>query len=386
MNPGSFQLCRLESAAPAQEPETLCAGRIPPAWDREHVLAADGPFTPLRYARADDVAASLQQGPPFRAPRSVAVEGIPPDSDVVALALGNGGGLAAYRMAQPAVLAPRWRICLIALPEAAVTWQQDLSTGALASGLLIDREGRAVVMLQDGRVECFGGEDTMRTHIDALAAEAVQGSEKREEAVNALMGLLENAQGSNSREWVLSALGKAGVDVARPARESGHITRWRLMGPVPWDGRENPLDKVYAGEPDVDVTRPVTLGRKTLAWREYVTELPNGEVDLARIYGSREFEALYAYAEVDLSGYAGQDVFLRIGSNDGYKCWFNGQEAGRFEGGRSYRPGQDSITVRARAGINTVLLKVTQLGGAWGFGVRLTNAEGVPINLAEALR
>jgi hypothetical protein len=76
---------------------------------------------------------------------------------------------------------------------------------------------------------------------------------------------------------------------------------------------------------------------------------------------------------------------LRIGSNDGYKCWFNGQEAGRFDGGRSYRPGQDSITVRARAGINTVLLKVTQLGGAWGFGVRLTTAEGVPINLAEAV-
>ena len=196
----------------------------------------------------------------------------------------------------------------------------------------------------------------MRAHIDALAGAAVQGSENREEAVKALIGLLENAQGSNSREWVMSALEKAGVDVARPARKSGHITRWRLMGPVPWDGRENPLDKVYAGEPDVDITRPVTLGRKTLTWREYVTELPNGEVDLVRIYGSREFEALYAYAEVDLSGYAGQDVLLRIGSNDGYKCWFNGQEAGRFDGGRSYRPGQDSITVRARAGINTVLL------------------------------
>lgn len=385
VNPGSFQFCRLESAVSAQGSETLCAGRIPPAWDREHVLAVDGPFTQLRYCRTDGVAGSLRQGPPFRAPRSVAVEGIPPDSDVVALALGHGAGLAAYRMAQPGVLAPRWRICLIALPEAAVTWQEDLPAGALASGLLIDREGRAVVMLEDGRVECFGGEDTMRAHIDALAGAAVQGSENREEAVKALIGLLENAQGSNSREWVMSALEKAGVDVARPARKSGHITRWRLMGPVPWDGRENPLDKVYAGEPDVDITRPVTLGRKTLTWREYVTELPNGEVDLVRIYGSREFEALYAYAEVDLSGYAGQDVLLRIGSNDGYKCWFNGQEAGRFDGGRSYRPGQDSITVRARAGINTVLLKVTQLGGAWGFGVRLTTAEGVPINLAEAV-
>ena len=114
VNPGSFQFCRLESAVSAQGSETLCAGRIP----RRGTGNTCSPWMalyPARYCRTDDVAGSLRQGP-RSAPRSVAVEGIPPDSDVVALALGHGAGLAAYRMAQPGSWA-RWRICLIALPR-----------------------------------------------------------------------------------------------------------------------------------------------------------------------------------------------------------------------------------------------------------------------------
>jgi hypothetical protein len=183
---------------------------------------------------------------------------------------------------------------------------------------------------------------------------------------------------------VMAALAEVGVDVGRQARESGCITRWSLMGPVPWDNRDNPVDKVLVGEPNVDIDKSVKLGQKTLTWREYATELPNGEVALDRIYGSREYEAVYAYTEVDLSKYAGQDLCLKIGSNDGYKCWFNGTEAGRFDGGRSYRPDQDSMKVQAKPGINTILLKVTQLGGGWRLGVRITDAKGTPINLAEA--
>ena len=385
VNPGTFNISGLESERDVEKLQTLCVGRIPPAWNQDYVLAVDGRFTPPRYYRTADVADAARKGHPYRASSSVIIDGIPPDSDVVALALADGAALAAYKAVQPGVLAPSWRVCSIDLTAATVTWQQDLPTGALAGGLLIDRESRAVVMLQDGSVVCYGGDQTLRAHIDALTATAQQNPARREQAVSALVGLLGSMQGPDGRGLVMAALAKAGVDVGRQARESGCITRWYLLGPVPWDEHNNPVDKVLVGEPDVDVAKPVRLGDRTLAWREYVTELANGEVDLARIYGSREYEAIYAYAQVDLSENADQDLFLKIGTNDGYKCWFNGMEAGRFDAGRAYRPDQDSLKVRAKAGINTVLLKVTQMGGKWGLGARITDAKGTPINLAEAM-
>ncbi len=386
VNPGMFNISRLESERAAKEPQTLCAGRIPPVWNQEHVLAVDGPFTPLRCSRVADTAKWAREGSSSVAPSSVVIEGIPPKSDVVALALADGAALAAYRIVQPGVLAPVWRVCRIDLARAAVTWQQNLPTGALAGGLLIDRENRAVAVLQDGSVVCYGGDETLRAHIDALTATADQDPARKEQAVRALIELLGSMQGSDGRGLVMAALTKVGVDVCRQARESGCITRWRLMGPVPWDERDNPVDKVFVEEPNVNIAKPVNLGKKTLTWREYVTELANGEVDLDRIYGSREYQAIYAYAEVDLSQYAGQELLLKIGSNDGYKCWFNGVEVGRFDGGRSYRPDQDSLKVRARPGVNKVLVKVTQLGGSWGLGVRITDGKGTLINLAETVR
>ena len=73
-------------------------------------------------------------------------------------------------------------------------------------------------------------------------------------------------------------------------------------------------------------------------------------------------------------------VVLKIGSNDGFKCWFNGKEAGGFPTGRAYIPDQDSLKVDGRKGANTVLIKVAQEGGsAWAFSVRITDPAGKPV-------
>ena len=77
------------------------------------------------------------------------------------------------------------------------------------------------------------------------------------------------------------------------------------------------------------------------------------------------------------------DFLLKVGSNDGFKCWFNGEEVGRFDGGRVYAPDQDVLEVHGRRGVNTVLLKISQMGGGWSFGARLTAADGTPIDLRE---
>jgi len=101
-------------------------------------------------------------------------------------------------------------------------------------------------------------------------------------------------------------------------------------------------------------------------------------VDLAGIYGDQAGVAAYACAEIELE----QDgpLVLKIGSNDGFKCWFNGKEAGGFPTGRAYIPDQDSLKVDGRKGKNTILIKVAQEGGqAWAFSVRITDPAGKPV-------
>jgi hypothetical protein len=96
--------------------------------------------------------------------------------------------------------------------------------------------------------------------------------------------------------------------------------------------------------------------------------------DLAAVFGENPERAAYAYAEIELE--EARDLVLHLGSNDGFLCWFNGEEAGRFEGGRTYRPDQDTLNVKGRKGRNIILVKVSQQGGGWARGVCVTDKEG----------
>ena len=176
---------------------------------------------------------------------------------------------------------------------------------------------------------------------------------------------------------------KKGTPLSLPKRTplGGRVLKWKILGPVPWNETDLTLDKAWLGEPDVDPSRNYEVEGTSLAWEDCTTKYYDGMVDLAPKYGRDENLAVYAYAEVTLAK-AGL-IELRVGSNDGFKCWFNGEEAGRFDGGRGYKHDQDSLTVTGREGSNTILLKVSQMGGDWAFGVRLTKPNGAPIEFEQ---
>jgi len=100
-------------------------------------------------------------------------------------------------------------------------------------------------------------------------------------------------------------------------------------------------------------------------------------VDLTDVLGGDANVAAYAYAGIQLSE-AGE-YLVKIGSNDGVKAWFNGQEIDRQDVARGYRADEDECRVNAKAGKNTLLLKVTQAGGRWNLGVRITRSDGTPV-------
>ena len=108
-------------------------------------------------------------------------------------------------------------------------------------------------------------------------------------------------------------------------------------------------------------------------WKPYRSLDEHGKLDLAAIYGRFPDVAVYAYAEVDLP--ESKPLTLGLGSNDGFVCWFNGQEVDRHEQGRGYTIDGSKIPVQGRAGKNQIWVKVLQLGNKWALGVRLRDQE-----------
>ncbi len=261
-----------------------------------------------------------------------------------------------------------------------VLWRQQLSGQPVIGGVAIDRASRVVVVLEDGSVECFGGAASSRARIESLARlgrASEDGSEARRRSIRGLTVTMYSVQSADLRELIVRRLDELGVDAFEPASKRGSLTRWSLLAPVPWNDA-NPVDKVLIGEPDVDGRSPVEFAGRTRRWRKHLTIDANGKVDIAVLYGKLADVAAYAYTEFHLE--EARELVLRVGSNDGYKCWFNGEAVGRFDGDRGYDPDQDAIEVSGRKGLNRLLFKVTQVGNNWAIGVRVTDASGQPVS------
>jgi hypothetical protein len=299
--------------------------------------------------------------------------------DTIALAIAGKSVLAVCEVPQPRQLASRWRVCCMNADDGRRVWERDLPSAGLAGGLLVDREGRVIVVMTNGTVACYGGEEATQAYISAIVAQAADARAGRRKAVAVLLAAMDREQNADARKSMAARLAKLSYDVTAQTRRKGWIADWHLLGPVPWDATNNPLDKALVNEPGVDIHREQTVAGKTLRWQPYVLDDASGKVDLQGIFGDFENVAVYACAEVPFA--ESRDVLLKIGSNDGFKCWFNGHVVGRFDGGRSYTPENDVLKVHATKGVNKVLIKVTQMGGEWLFSARLTDTANKPIDL-----
>jgi HEAT repeat protein len=74
-----------------------------------------------------------------------------------------------------------------------------------------------------------------------------------------------------------------------------------------------------------------------------------------------------------------QDARLQVGSDDAVKVWLNGQLVHEFRAVRAHEALQDRVPVKLQAGWNTLLLKVVQASGGWGFSAALRTPEGEPL-------
>ncbi|MEX0721257.1 MAG: hypothetical protein WD059_11355 [Balneolaceae bacterium] len=65
------------------------------------------------------------------------------------------------------------------------------------------------------------------------------------------------------------------------------------------------------------------------------------------------------------------EYFLRLGSDDGFRIFVNGEEVAKRAVGRSLKPDSDWIKINLKKGKNTLLFQVNQKDGGWGLHYRI---------------
>jgi hypothetical protein len=378
VNPGGFEIAEIGPDKGLEGPMHLFRGRVPGAWNGSRVICVDGRFSAPACYSLTDVCEYATARSRDRIPQPLWRMELPDDSDVVSMALAGNAVAFVYRTKIFRRIQPRWTFCTLNPMDGSLISQARLQTPALPGGLLVDGDGRVVIAGTGGEVTCYADAAELLTQMEPLIKMAAEDPASKEEAIRRLTRLLSDILDQENRRRLLATLAELGVDVGRDSRRQGFITHWHLWGPVPFSTND-PIDKEFLGEPNVNVETPHSLGPKEIPWREFVTELGSGEMELTRIYGECAGHAIYAYAEVNLA--EARNLLLKVGSDDGIRVWFNGEHLGTIDAYRSYAPDQNEFPVQGRQGKNTILVKVTQGGGGWAFGARLTDRQGGPIDL-----
>lgn len=381
VDPGEFEVLPIKPGRGYGPAFDLATSKIPPAWSDERIVLVDGRHkAPVCYD-AKRILELADKGDAATRPEMLWRADWLAQSDTVALAMAQDVVLSVCESFRPRQLASRWRLCCTRLSDGRRAWECDLAGAALPGGLIIDRDGRIIVSLQNGEIMCFGDEKAIRDHVARLIEQANSSQKGRQQAQSVLLKALDAEENAEARRSLADQLKKIGLDVTRQARKNGWVCNWHLIGPVPWDTRTHPLDEAFVGEPEVNLQRECSVAGRTLRWEPFAVNDLAGRVNLVGVYGELENVATYAFAEIRLT--RERDIVLRLGSNDGFKCWFNGKVIGQLDGGRAYRPDSDVITLHGRSGVNRLLLKVSQMGGAWMFSGRLTETDGAAIDLNE---
>ncbi|MHC4090428.1 MAG: glycoside hydrolase family 31 protein [Planctomycetota bacterium] len=157
--------------------------------------------------------------------------------------------------------------------------------------------------------------------------------------------------------------------------DNSFISRWWVVGP--FDGGKGPRAQSLEPETDPALDRQYVANTgQTVGWRAIDVRkdaVDPGVVDLERIYGGQN---VTAFGQAFLESEADAEVELVIRHDDGVIVWVNGQEAYAFEEPRALGADPVPFPVKLNKGRNTVMVKVDQLGGGWGFSIRVVARKG----------
>jgi tetratricopeptide (TPR) repeat protein len=156
-------------------------------------------------------------------------------------------------------------------------------------------------------------------------------------------------------------------------QSTGFITEdaWWILGP--FDNTDGiGYDTAYIPE---DTTEKYEDPNEQITWRKGDDETLDGYIDFGK---DSEWSVVYAWTTVISPDE--RKAQLRFGSDDQGKVRLNGEEVFAHTRASVAQVDRDIIPVTLKPGKNTVLVKVCQEAGDWGFYLRITDPEGKPFD------
>jgi len=154
------------------------------------------------------------------------------------------------------------------------------------------------------------------------------------------------------------------------------VSRWWTLGPFENHG-DGTKDTVLPPETEpIDLAKTyVGKGGKRVAWRK--RERPANLKPTSPFvlnFGDGRNAAFYALTWIRSP--EARDAVLGIGSDDGVVAWLNDERIHARLVHRGHVAKSDKVPVKLKAGLNKLLLKVTQAWGGWAASVHVLDAAG----------
>ena len=175
-------------------------------------------------------------------------------------------------------------------------------------------------------------------------------------------------------DYLNRGLGK--IATSAYAADLGLVTSWMVIGSFDNIGNEG-HDRIYPPEKEIDFTATYAgVNGEQIKWQEHHNPEYLGKIDFLTIF--KHVGYVCAYAAVIVESPKERKVQFRLGSNDLAKIWLNGREIWNWNNpsGRLVQLDEDIFPVTLSAGKSQILLKISNLGGNWGFCFRITDENG----------
>jgi len=219
----------------------------------------------------------------------------------------------------------------------------------------------------------LGGADEQRRVLGAEALSAIAG--RLVKAGDAKMAVQAYRAALDAGAMVENELRLLGESIEITAR-AGRVSAWWLIGPfdapdmAAWEKAEFPEATVALG-------KSTTVGSRTLRWVPAQVGGDDAILDLDSRYTPNDNAVAYAFTEIHVK--KARAAVLKMGSDDGIRCWLNGQLVHTAFEPRGVTVDEDEVSVQLREGRNTLLVKVCEIGGGWAFCVRIEDDKGRPL-------
>ncbi|UCE20024.1 MAG: tetratricopeptide repeat protein [Gemmatimonadota bacterium] len=150
-----------------------------------------------------------------------------------------------------------------------------------------------------------------------------------------------------------------------------HETDWWVIGPFENKGG---FHRKFPPEKEIQLDRAYKGKGGKVRWRQAGDNLFDGYVNLKELLNPDKWTV--AYGLLTFHSPTLRQAQLRVGTNEATKIWLNGEEVWLNNRRRGAYIDNDIIPVALLEGTNTVLIKVCQKTGEWGFYFRITDPEG----------